>query len=58
MSKTTVRSIHCDRCFAWCDGGDPLDTFEQMRRKLKKRGWRVKLPGVPGGMDLCPNCPD
>lgn len=58
MSKTSTRSIHCDRCFNWSYGEDTGDSFAQIRTQLKRRGWRVNLPGVPGGMDLCPTCPD
>lgn len=54
MSYTITRSITCDTCLDWFDGGNPLATASQIRRAAKRRGWRVALPG---GVDVCPECP-
>lgn len=60
MSRTNSRTIHCDGhgCGIWSYGAGIDDSFAQIRAQLKKRGWRVNLPGYPGGRDLCSACPD
>lgn len=58
MSKTNSRTIHCDGCGTWSYGTGIDDSFAQIRAQLKRRGWKINLPGIPGGKDLCPTCPN
>lgn len=50
MSVVVTRSLSCDRCANWTDGGDPLAPLTLIRRRAVREGWRRV-----NGEDLCPD---
>lgn len=50
MSITKQVTVWCDCCGAWDQASM---TTAELRRHLKKRGWKT---AVEGGRDYCPAC--
>ena len=51
MSWSRQTTIWCDGCEKWDQAGG---TVRQLRRDLKRRGWRYLGGGL--NTDLCPEC--